>query len=116
LHTENDEDPALMRRIDGLFTTWPFLGSRRMTAMLRAEGQAINRQRVQRLMRKQVALWRDPAHAPRFYSVDAHGLERRDWLNVVKDRLEGRRLTRRRCVERRNARARVVREWRDRVG
>ena len=31
---------------------WPFLGSRRMTAMLRAEGQAINRKRVRRLMRR----------------------------------------------------------------
>ena len=27
-----------MRRIDELFTAWPFLGSRRMAAMLRAEG------------------------------------------------------------------------------
>jgi hypothetical protein len=27
-----------MRRIDALFMAWPFLGSRRMTAMLRAEG------------------------------------------------------------------------------
>jgi transposase InsO family protein len=41
-----------MRRIDELFTAWPFLGSRRMTAMLRAEGERINRKRVQRLMRK----------------------------------------------------------------
>ncbi len=48
----NDNDLALMRRIDELFTTWPFLGSRRMTAMLRAEGHAVNRKRVQRLMRK----------------------------------------------------------------
>ena len=40
-----------MRRIDELFTRWPFLGSRRMTAMLRAEGQAVNRKHVQRLMR-----------------------------------------------------------------
>ena len=31
----NDNDAALMRRIDELFTAWPFLGSRRMTAMLR---------------------------------------------------------------------------------
>jgi len=46
-----DDDPALLRRIDELFTTWPFLGSRRMTAMLRAEGHAVNRKRVQRLMR-----------------------------------------------------------------
>ena len=40
-----------MRRIDELFTAWPFLGSRRMTAMLRAEGVDVNRKRVQRLMR-----------------------------------------------------------------
>ncbi|MBU2655587.1 DDE-type integrase/transposase/recombinase, partial [Acidomonas methanolica] len=36
----NDNDPALMRRIDELFLTWPFLGSRRMTAMRRAMGIA----------------------------------------------------------------------------
>lgn len=47
----NDNDAALMRRIDELFTDWPFLGSRRMTAMLRAEGVNVNRKRVQRLMR-----------------------------------------------------------------
>lgn len=48
----NDNDLVLMRRIDELFTAWPFLGSRRMTAMLRAEGYAINRKRVRRLMRR----------------------------------------------------------------
>jgi putative transposase len=48
----NDDDLLLMRRIDELFTRWPFLGSRRMTAMLRAEGIPINRKRVQRLMRR----------------------------------------------------------------
>ena len=47
----DDGDAALMRRIDALFTAWPFLGSRRMTAMLRAEGQRVNRKRVRRLMR-----------------------------------------------------------------
>ncbi len=47
----NDNDGALMRRIDELFTAWPFLGLRRMTAMLRAEGVNVNRKRVQRLMR-----------------------------------------------------------------
>jgi putative transposase len=47
----NDNDAALRRRIDELFTAWPFLGSRRMTAMLRAEGVLVNRKRVQRLMR-----------------------------------------------------------------
>jgi putative transposase len=48
----NDNDLAMMRRLDELFTAWPFLGSRRMAAMLRAEGQRINRKRVQRLMRQ----------------------------------------------------------------
>jgi putative transposase len=48
----NDNDAAPMRFIDELFTAWPFLGSRRMTAMLRAGGLRINRKRVQRLMRK----------------------------------------------------------------
>ena len=47
----NDNSVALMSRIDELFTAWPFLGSRRMTAMLRAEGASVNRKRVQRLMR-----------------------------------------------------------------
>jgi putative transposase len=48
----NDNDLALQRRIDELFTRRPFLGSRRLTAMLRAEGEAVNRKRVQRLMRR----------------------------------------------------------------
>src|SRR6516165_708837 len=48
----NDNDLALMRQLDELFTGWPFLGSRRMAAMLRAAGHTINRKRVQRLMRK----------------------------------------------------------------
>jgi putative transposase len=48
----NDNDIELMRRIDQLFTAWPFLGSRRMTAILNGEGCRINRKRVQRLMRK----------------------------------------------------------------
>jgi putative transposase len=47
----NDNNVALMRRIDELFIAWPFLGSRRMTAMLRAESAYVNRKRVQRLMR-----------------------------------------------------------------
>jgi len=48
----NDNEVGLMRRIDELFTAWPFLGSRRMAALLRAESHAVNRKRVQRLMRK----------------------------------------------------------------
>jgi putative transposase len=48
----NDVDLALMQRIDELFMAWPFLGSRRLTAMLRADGLTVNRKRVQRLMRR----------------------------------------------------------------
>jgi putative transposase len=48
----NDNDLGVMRRLDELFTQWPFLGSRRLAQMLRDEGPAINRKRVQRLMRQ----------------------------------------------------------------
>jgi putative transposase len=48
----NDNDLGLMRRIDELFTAWPFLGSRRISAMLKAQGTRINSKRVQRLMRR----------------------------------------------------------------
>jgi len=48
----DDADLLLMRRIDELFLAHPFLGSRRMAAMLRAAGAPINRKRVQRLMRQ----------------------------------------------------------------
>jgi putative transposase len=47
----NDNDLTLMRQIDELFTAWPFLGSRRMARMLQGDGPAVNRKRVQRLMR-----------------------------------------------------------------
>jgi hypothetical protein len=47
-----------LRRLDELFTQWPFLGSRRLARMLRDEGHAINRKRVQRLMRQTgIAAW-----------------------------------------------------------
>jgi putative transposase len=45
------EDLALMRRIDELYTAHPFYGSRRMVTRLSGPGQAVNRKRVQRLMR-----------------------------------------------------------------
>jgi putative transposase len=47
----NDDGLAMMHRLDELFLAHPFLGSRRMAAMLRAEGRPVNRKRVQRLMR-----------------------------------------------------------------
>src|SRR5213082_226239 len=48
----DDDDLGLMRRIDELFLAYPFLGSRRMAAMLSVDGERVNRKRVQRLMRK----------------------------------------------------------------
>lgn len=48
----NDNDLALMRRIDELYLQYPFLGSRRMAAMLSENGARVNRKRVQRLMRQ----------------------------------------------------------------
>jgi putative transposase len=47
----NDNDLALMRRIDALHTERPFLGSRRISKTLSQEGLSINRKRVRRLMR-----------------------------------------------------------------
>lgn len=41
-----------MRMIDQLYTRRPFYGSRRMTTILNQWGHAVNRKRVQRLMRK----------------------------------------------------------------
>ena len=45
------DDLALMRRMDELYTKWPFYGSRRMVAALRQDGVMVNRKRVRRLMR-----------------------------------------------------------------
>lgn len=42
----------LMRRLDEEYTAHPFYGSRRMTAVLRRSGYAVNRKRVMRLMRQ----------------------------------------------------------------
>ena len=39
----NDNDLGVMRRLDELFTQWPFLGSRQLERLLRDEGHAINR-------------------------------------------------------------------------
>lgn len=45
------EDLALLKRIDVIYTKWPFYGSRRLLVELRGEGVVVNRKRVQRLMR-----------------------------------------------------------------
>jgi putative transposase len=48
---ETPQNLALMRRIDEQYTARPFFGSRQMTAWLVGQGEAVNRKRVQRLMR-----------------------------------------------------------------
>ena len=48
---ETAENLALMALIDREYTAHPFRGSRGMRAWLRREGHAVNRKRVQRLMR-----------------------------------------------------------------
>jgi putative transposase len=40
------ESTTCVRRLDELYTAYPLLGSRRMTAVLRAEELSINRKRV----------------------------------------------------------------------
>ncbi len=47
----DDEELAVMRRIDELHLKHPFFGSRMMAQTLKAEGTAMNRKRAQRLMR-----------------------------------------------------------------
>jgi putative transposase len=49
--TETAANLALMALIDQEYTAHPFQGSRRLTTWLRGEGHAVNRKRVQRLMR-----------------------------------------------------------------
>jgi putative transposase len=48
---ETAEDLRLMRLIDREYTAHPFYGSRRLTAWLARQGEAVNRKRVQRLLR-----------------------------------------------------------------
>lgn len=48
---ESEENLQLMRLLDEQYTRTPFYGSRRMTAWLQAQGYAVNRKRVLRLLR-----------------------------------------------------------------
>jgi putative transposase len=47
-----EQELDLRRRIDEVYTKWPFFGSRRIAAMLRQDGLVVNRKAVQRLMRE----------------------------------------------------------------
>jgi len=46
------QEVALKHRIDELYTAYPFYGSRRITVVLRQEGQEVNRKAVQRHMQE----------------------------------------------------------------
>ncbi len=48
---ETPDNLRLMRQIDEQYTARPYYGSRRMTVWLNQHGEAVNRKRVQRLMR-----------------------------------------------------------------
>jgi putative transposase len=48
---ETAENLHLMRQMDEQYLKTPFYGSRRMTVWLNRQGCAVNRKRVQRLMR-----------------------------------------------------------------
>ena len=48
---QDTEELAVMRRMDEIHLEYPFFGSRKLTMMLKSEGQSINLKRVQRLMR-----------------------------------------------------------------
>jgi putative transposase len=48
---ETAENLRLMRLLDEEYTRHPFYGSRRLTAWLSGQGEAVNRKRVQRLLR-----------------------------------------------------------------
>jgi putative transposase len=48
---EGADNIAIMHAIDELYTQHPYFGSRRMSVMLASMGHAVNRKRIQRLMR-----------------------------------------------------------------
>jgi putative transposase len=48
---ETQENVRLMRLLDEEYTAHPFLGSRRLRALLNEHGEEVNRKRVQRLLR-----------------------------------------------------------------
>lgn len=52
----SEQELALKRRIDEIYTERPFYGSRRMTITLQTEGHGVNRKRIQRYMRE-MGIW-----------------------------------------------------------
>ncbi|MHB8369948.1 MAG: IS3 family transposase, partial [Leptospirales bacterium] len=48
----SDDEVVLRRRIDEIYTRWPFYGSRRITVELRRDGLDVGRDRVRSTMRE----------------------------------------------------------------
>lgn len=48
----SEEEIAIKRRIDEIYTQYPFYGYRRITAQLRREGVMVNHKRIQRYMQE----------------------------------------------------------------
>ena len=71
----------LMHRLDEEYTAHPLYGSRRMTAVLRRAGHAVNRKRVRRLMRQMGLAAIDPK--PALSHPDPHHRAYPYWLRGV---------------------------------
>jgi putative transposase len=48
----SEEDLAIMKRLDELYTAYPFLGSRKLSVLLGKDGYCVNHKRVNRFMRE----------------------------------------------------------------
>src|SRR5699024_8674704 len=48
----SQEEVAIKNRIDEIYTKYPYFGSRKITEMLNAKGENMNRKRVRRHMRE----------------------------------------------------------------
>ena len=94
------EDLAIMALIDRQYLVRPYYGSRRMAAWLATQGHAVNRKRVQRLMRLMglVAIYQRPstskpavAHKVYPYLLGGIAIERVDevWCSDVTPALAG---------------------------
>jgi putative transposase len=83
----SSKELRLLHRLDAQYTQTPFYGVRRMTAVLRREGEAINPKRVRRLLRT-LGLWalapqpgtsrKAPGHAVYPYLLRGVAIERVD--------------------------------------
>ena len=71
----SEENLSLMREMDRQYLETPFYGSRRMKAWLERRGIAVNRKRVQRLMRAMGmrTIYRRPSQSSKMVLASEHG-------------------------------------------